>query len=431
MLAEPPGSGAHAEGAEPVLAGQLLDPPASPVPASPKSVVAEDPKSPRSPGSNWRAWVSAMAERLKHLKPQTSLAGSGANEVPLSAADAEIANESGQLSNAGDFNPAPRESEDLEKSADEVFLELGALLRQRREMLSLTHEEVERHIRVRTAFLKSLEDGALESLPSPVQTRGILANYAGFLDLDVDTILLRFAEGLQARLREQKVLTPSRARTPMTVNTSLPPLRSFIASDLLFGGGVAIMLLLFAIWGISRVMTVRSSISARATSPSISDVLAGTAMATLPNQVTLVAAQATPVISGSESAASLQPATLGAGVTVQINLEATGRTFMRITVDDKVQFEGRSEPGQNYSYQAAKQIEVLVGDAAALKITYNGRDLGLMGGFGEVLDRLYTEHGVVTPTATLPPTRTPTPNFTATPSQTPTPTSSVTPTPKP
>jgi cytoskeletal protein RodZ len=392
------------------------------------SAEADEPNHPRS---NWRSWISALAERLKRFKPLTSRATRDADGSPPSAPEGEFASLNGQLSNAGDFNPAPRESEDLDKPSDEVFLELGALLRQRREMLSLTHDEVERHIRVRAAFLKSLEDGTLDALPSPVQTRGILANYAGFLDLDVDTILLRFAEGLQARLREQKLQTPSRTRTPMTVNTSLPPLRSFIASDLLFGGGMAIMLLLFAIWGISRVISVRSSISARATSPSISDVLAGTALPAPPNQVTVVAAQATPVVSGSQSAASLEPPTLGAGITVQINLEATGRTFMRITVDDKVQFEGRSEPGQSYSYQAGRQIEVLVGDAAALKVTFNGRDLGLMGGFGEVLDRLYTEHGVVTPTATLPPTRTPTPNFTATPSLTPTRTPTVTPTPKP
>ena len=125
-------------------------------------------------------------------------------------------------------------------------------------MLSLTYEEIERHTRVRASFLQALELGSLEELPSPVQTRGILANYAAFLDLDVDDILLRFADGLQARHREQKPQwQPARTRPTMTVHTSLPPLRSFIASDLLFGVGVAVVLLLFAVWGISRVMTVQ------------------------------------------------------------------------------------------------------------------------------------------------------------------------------
>ena len=85
---------------------------------------------------------------------------------------------------------------------------------------------------------------------------------------------------------------------------------------------------------------------------------------------------------------------------------------------------------KDYTYQAASQIEVLVGNAAALRVAFNGRDMGLMGSFGEVVDRIYTVQGVFTPTATPPPTPTATPNFTATPSITPTVTPSATPTPK-
>ena len=43
----------------------------------------------------------------------------------------------------------------------------------------------------------------MDELPSTVQTRGMLSNYATFLDLDVDALLLRFADALQARHRER------------------------------------------------------------------------------------------------------------------------------------------------------------------------------------------------------------------------------------
>ena len=240
----------------------------------------------------------------------------------------------------------------------------------------------------------------MEHLPSPVQTRGILANYAGFLDLDVDAVLLRFADGLQARHREQRMNMPPRSRAPMTVNTSLPPLRSFIASDLLFGGGAAIMLLLFAVWGINRVITVRSSALVGATAPSISDVLVGTPLPTL-----------------------------AANVTVEVRLTATARTYMRVTVDGKTLFDGRAEPGQTYTYQAAKTVDVLTGNAGALQAIFNGHDMGFLGQFGEVLDLVYTPEGVVTPTSTPVPTRTPTPKLTPTLTETRTPTPSVTPKP--
>jgi hypothetical protein len=191
------------------------------------------------------------------------------------------------------------------------------------------------------------------------------------------------------------------------------------------------MLLLFVIWGISRVMTVRSTNSPQATSPSISDVLVGTAQATLPQEVTLIPAQDTVQALTPEVIQTFELETLSPDVNVQVNIKSIEHTYMRVVVDGKVQFEGRTALGSDYPYKAKDQIEILVGNAAGLKVTYNGRDLGLMGNFGEVIDRVYTSKGVVTPTSTLAPTPTSTPNISATPTQTSTPTPSVTPSPKP
>jgi cytoskeletal protein RodZ len=259
-------------------------------------------------------------------------------------------------------------------------------------------------------------------LPSPVQTRGILVNYATFLDLDADATLLRFADGLQARYREKGPQRKSgRSRRPMAVHTTLPPLRAFIASDLVFGGGLAIMLLLFAVWGISRVIAVRSQTAARATPPPISDVLVGTALPTLALQVTVIPAEDTSVAPLVEVASpTLELATLDPNVNVQVRLTASERAYLRVMVDGKLAFEGRTDAGGTYTYQAKDQVEVVAGNAAALRIVYNDHDLGLMGNFGEVVDRLYTAEGVATPTSTPPPTSTPTPRMTATPSETPT-----------
>ncbi len=382
-------------------------------------------------GSSWLARLEALAAKLVPVHLHEPSSSGDANAASTARPEEVDSAGPGQLPNAGDFNPLPSEVEESPKSSDQIFAEIGVGLRKRREALGLTYQEVERHTKVRAAYLQGLESGTLDGLPSPVQTRGILANYAAFLDLDADAILLRFADGLQARHRELGLQRrPGHPRAHMTVNTTLPPLRSFIASDLLFGGGAAIMLLLFAMWGISRIVAVSASTPARATSPSISDVLSGNVLPTVFQQVTLIPAQATSLASGLEPSSTVELPTLGASVTVQVNLAATGRTYMRISVDGKVQFEGRSEPGTNYSYQAAQQIEVLAGDAAALKVNYNGHDLGLMGTFGEVVDRIYSAEGVATPTGTLLPTRTPTPNITPTPSLTPTRTPSATPTPR-
>jgi hypothetical protein len=146
--------------------------------------------------------------------------------------------------------------------------------------------------------------------------------------------------------------------------------------------------------------------------------------------VTLIPAQETSQESTPVVTQTFVLVTLGPDVNVQVNITSTEQTFMRVIVDGKVQFDGRTATGSLYPFQAKDQIEILVGNAAGLKVIYNGRDLGLMGNFGEVIDRVYTSKGVVTPTSTQAPTLTATPNISATPTQTSTTTPSVTPSPK-
>lgn len=326
----------------------------------------------------------------------------------------------GAFANAADFNPLPPDPDIEGVSSDEIFAEIGRELRARREMLSLTYEEIERHTRIRVGFLKALDEGALDSLPSPVQTRGILANYAAFIDLDVEAVLLRFADGIQARHREQRPHWPPRTRSPMTVHSKLPPLRSFIASDLLFGGGAAIVLILFALWGINRVMAVRAAGQGQPMAPSISDVLAAAPLPTVPSEVTLIPAQDTVEAPTLEATAEEPAAPVDPSITVDLRLRATERTYLRVLVDDRPAFEGRAEPGKEYYYQAVRQIELLVGNAAGIRVTHNGQDLGILGRYGEVVDQVYTARGVLTPTPTVPPTFTPSLTPTPTPRATPT-----------
>jgi cytoskeletal protein RodZ len=327
------------------------------------------------------------------------------------------------------FEPKPKPKMPSD-SASVIFAEIGRKLRERRELISLTIDEVERHTHLRAALIKAMEEGAFDKLPSTVQTRGILANYAAFLDLDADTILLRFADAVQARHREKYAQTP-RERIQTEVATSMPVLRSFIAGDLIFGVVMITLILALSVWGIGRVLNLRDNNPARATAPSIVEVLAGTPLPTPSVEVTFVPVNDAPLATGAPDQATLAASTLGANANVVINIFAVERAFLRVSVDGKVVFEGRMSPRETQMYEAENQVEVLTGNAAALRITYNGRDLGLMGNIGEVVSRVYTIAGVVTPTSTLPPTPTETRPTTSTPTPTVTRTPTLTITAKP
>jgi cytoskeletal protein RodZ len=307
----------------------------------------------------------------------------------------------------------------------EILKEIGLILRERRELLSLHLDEVERNTHVKTHYLQALERGALDELPSTVQTRGMLSNYATFLDLDVDALLLRFADALQARHRERNPQRPPR-KPGQPIIANMPPVRSFIAGDMIFGVGMAVLLVGFAIWGVSRVMTLQSQRDVKPTAPSISDVLLAS-----PDPALFTATAAfLPVESfPGEATVTLEIPTQNANAQVQLNLVAVERTYMRVTVDGEVVFDGRVVPGNAYPYEAEDQIEVLVGSGAAIRTVYNGRDLGLMGTFGQVVNNIYSGTEIITPTAL--PTATATITLTPTNTAPPTPTSRFTATPAP
>jgi len=386
---------------------------AAPEPASPaEGEKAVPPGTPSEAKPRFAAQRAALLGLITRLR--ASLSRPKIEKEPGQQAGTEAHEESSE-SNFDEYNPII-EPEASEKSSQEIFRDLGQQLKERREALSLTIEEVERHIHVRAAFLRGLEAGALDELPSPVQTRGMFLNYANFLDLDVDSLLLRFADGLQVRHRERHPQKPQRGR-PIKVNEKVPPLSTFIAGDLLIGGGMIILLILFTIWGVSRVVVMRSQFYPQVTAPAISNILAVTSLATVSQEVTLIPAESTsvPFTPLATSITAILPANVG----VKLNVIAVERTYMRVTVDGKIEFDGEATPGTAYPFEAKSEVEVLVGSASGLSITYNGNNLGLMGTFGQVVDNVYSAHGVATPTATPLPSGTATPRFTPTPTRTP------------
>jgi hypothetical protein len=211
----------------------------------------------------------------------------------------------------------------------------------------------------------------------------------------------------------------------MPVATTLPPLRSFMAGDLIFGSLIIAVLFGLAIWGIGRVINMQDETSSSRPNAIFTPNVLST------EQIIPMDMTSTPIVDVvSPQAVTEIPVTVEiplqpAGLTISIL--STERAYLRIIVDGQIKFEGRAVPGSSYEYEAQDKIEVLTGNAAALRITFNGRDQGLLGGFGEVVSRIYTLDGIVTPTATLPPTATNTLPPTATAAQTETPTPTNTP----
>jgi cytoskeleton protein RodZ len=315
--------------------------------------------------------------------------------------------------------PAPQEI----PLSTRIFFEVGETLRERRELLSLTHAELERHTRIRASAMQAMERGEFDTLPSPTTTRGMLGNYAQFLDLNAEVLLLRYAEGLQARLQERH---PNVGHTPArrAPRFSLPNWARYIFSaDLLVGGGMVVFLFLFTLWGAAQLMDLQQAEDLEPDLPSMQEALFSVDTPTPAPTPTLEGALSLPTAAPGLELPTLAPPTSPVAAPVQVLLSIVERVYLRVIVDGEVALDTRVSGGTVQTFSAQQSIEILIANAGAVQVTYNLQPIGFLGNSGQVVTRIFTPDGMIMPTATptVPPTITPTPTITPSPTVTPTP----------
>jgi len=313
-----------------------------------------------------------------------------------------------------------------------IFKELGKKLELQREMLGFSLEEIERNIHIRSHYLEAIEAGNLDGLPSPVQGRGMLQNYAAFLGLDVEPVLLQFADGLQAQLAEKQAARPVSSETRSSRRWINLSMRRYFSGDWILGAFLMVALAAFIIWGAIRISSFQSSPTPVETVPSIAEALQNTPEVLLSEIPAVSDTQLpTPIETDlspgivenlteqlPEETAPETPFPPIIDAPVQIYVSVLQRAWMRVTVDGDIEFEGRVVPGSVYTFSGEFQIELLTGNGAALQVFFNETDLGVLGVYGEVVYRVFTPEGVLLPTPTSTPVPTNTPLASPTPQST-------------
>ena len=360
---------------------------------------------------------------------------------------------------------------------------LGQILRQAREERALSLQEVEQQTRIRVKFLEALENGDLSVLPSPIHAKGFLRNYAQFLHLDADALAAQFGQlagiGSSSPTTVTAPPAPSRAVPPRppvaappvvsapptkapgetgsatadSAARSMPPTRPvyisrdqqagpatpvglarpvpvsapeatvpsgpppaetggrvrLLQSNLLVGAVLLVGFVVIVWWATTRLSTV-----------SVEDLLPTPERSELLEQFAASATvEPSPTFPPTSTPAALAGPQILDRVVLIISVEQ--HSWTRIVVDGETVFEGQAEPGTVLQYEGRESILVRTGNGAGLVVTYNGQPLGPLGRRGEVVERLFTTGGQITPTYT--------PTVTPTNTSVPTPTPSATPQP--
>ena len=306
------------------------------------------------------------------------------------------------------------------KTSTEIFKAIGTTLKRRRELLSLSIKVIQENTHIQVQHLQSLESGAFDQLPSPVQAKGMLDNYADFLNLDTDAILLDYSEALQLQRIEKQSEVPIRGRrSARELSPTALRLKNFFTLDLLVISALFITFAIFVIWGVNRILDNETPSMLETDIPGVSDVLLATGTPTPPitddSEIIEIDEEQLEEEEGEEE--PLFGPELGTSP-INIILLPRQRLWVEVTVDGEMVFQGRLMPGNAYDFSAQEQIDILTGNIGSLQIIFNNEDIGSQGLIGQVGSLSFTETGLVSPAAGTPsiieppettPTPTPTP----------------------
>ncbi|MDX1615003.1 MAG: helix-turn-helix domain-containing protein [Candidatus Promineifilaceae bacterium] len=298
--------------------------------------------------------------------------------------------------------------------------ELGTILREAREAKGLTLAEAHQATRIGSKFLEALETGQYELLPTQVHVRGYLRNYARFLGLDPQPLLERYEVGREQRPRTAS-LEPQRDEALANVPSLDAPeeqvffdpvnvdLHGNRQSD---GGSVVRIVIIIALLASLALVANRfiplltgngdgSEALTAGIEEAVNNIRAnGTptadAAAVVDADSALTASQ--PITSTSRNDAlqlptptNTRPALPATLEEIRLRLEISERTWMRVTIDDEVVFEGMARRGDDpYEWVAQESATLLTGNAIGIVVTVNDVELGRLGGRGEVIEETWT-----------------------------------------
>ena len=100
----------------------------------------------------------------------------------------------------------------------------------------------------------------------------------------------------------------------------------------------------------------------------------------------------TPTGTGAGAAAPPAPATTArpAPKKVTVTLRYAGASWTRVTADGRLAFEGTPGPSQRRTFTARRSLELVLGYPAGVRLTVNGKDLGVPDRSGNIWRRSFT-----------------------------------------
>jgi cytoskeletal protein RodZ len=249
---------------------------------------------------------------------------------------------------------------------------LGRILEKTRHSLGKSLSDAEEETKIRARSLDALEQGDYDALPNPAYVRGYITAYAKFLGLDPAPLLDSFDREIgnaeEVRVRQRDTVVAPRSQTHQ------------IPARTAFAVVAVLAVLVITVWGIGRLIsgpdetppvpvipeptaTVDSN-DDPATGPGISDD------DTLPPDMDDL----------------VEPDPMDGPFTVRIVVDEGSASWLRVTIDDLVAYEGTMAGGQSQEWTAEESALLRIGRGPAVTVYQNDVEVEVPSGDPPVLE---------------------------------------------
>ena len=249
---------------------------------------------------------------------------------------------------------------------------VGRTLVNERIRQGLDLEDISRIIKLSRRTLQAIEADDFEQLPGTVFARKFVAQYAAALNLDADALAAQFAREQAPDVPEFLIAkTPPAPRVPRLSESRL---RGVLDNNVLSAFTTFILTLLVCAGAYYAYQYFRTH---RVVTQAPTKVVAPARKAELPPVAVAAPPVAQPV---AQPVAEPEPST----AKIQADLTATEACWVRIVADGKPVFAGVLPAGESKSITADSVATVRAGNAAALSIKLNGKEIPSIGPKGQI-----------------------------------------------
>ncbi|MBU4321083.1 MAG: DUF4115 domain-containing protein [Thermodesulfovibrionales bacterium] len=245
----------------------------------------------------------------------------------------------------------------------------GEILKKRREELGYNLKEIAKTLRIRSDYLKAIEEETFEKLPVEVYTKGYIREYAKFLKADPEIVIKAYIEKISPPVIEKQPdpITPAEntvkeEKTAQRYSATAIALSAVTVAALL----TVLFLFVFAPEGPKTPLSEKPA----SAPPSLQ-----------PDRQT----QKNENIEKAKTEVAANPQGEKTAKEHSLEILASDKTWILVTIDNTETKEMLLNKGESAKLSAKDGFSLKIGNAGGIKLIFDGKDMGVPGENGKVI----------------------------------------------